>query len=238
MSALAWVAVSGALAGAMHVVTGVDHLAALLPLSVGRRFRAFGAGARWGLGHSLGVLLIGLLALLLRDRLDLRLVEAWGERLVGAMLVGLGLWGLRTALRVRVHAHAHHHGEAGEHLHVHAHLPGAEAHDALSRHHGHAAFAAGTLHGVAGTAHLLGVLPALALPSLPASATYLLAFALGTVLAMGSFAGLVGAGSARWAGSGPGRLRLVMGAASVATIVVGLAWLVLAVLPGSASPPA
>src|SRR5262245_46193435 len=37
VSALPWVAVSGLLAGALHVVTGVDHLAVLLPLAVGRR---------------------------------------------------------------------------------------------------------------------------------------------------------------------------------------------------------
>ena len=37
------VVLSGLLAGAVHVVTGVDHMAALLPLSVGRRWRAWGA---------------------------------------------------------------------------------------------------------------------------------------------------------------------------------------------------
>ena len=36
---------SGLVAGGVHVVTGVDHLAALLPLSVGRRARAFVLGA-------------------------------------------------------------------------------------------------------------------------------------------------------------------------------------------------
>ena len=54
--------------------------------------------------------------------------------------------------------------------------------------HGHTAFFAGTLHGVAGTAHILGILPAVALPGLWASSAYLLAFGAGTVAAMAAFA--------------------------------------------------
>ena len=50
---------SGLLAGSLHVVTGADHLAALLPLAVGQRRGAWVLGARWGIGHSLGVLAIG-----------------------------------------------------------------------------------------------------------------------------------------------------------------------------------
>lgn len=218
------VVLSGLLAGAVHVVTGVDHMAALLPLSVGRRWRAWGAGVRWGLGHSAGVTLIGLAAVLLRERLDLALVEAWGERLVGLMLVVLGAWGVRRA--AGLHAHVHAHG-GQEHTHLHAHPEAAARHDPQAAHHGHAAFVAGTLHGVAGTAHLLGVLPALALPGPLASLAYLLAFALGTIVAMGSFAALVGEGSARVA-SGAARLRGVAFAAGLLTVAVGLGWLGLA----------
>src|SRR5207247_1773509 len=79
--------------------------------------------------------------------------------------------------------------------------------------HRHTAFWAGTVHGVAGTAHVLGVLPALALGSAAASGAYLLSFAAGTVLAMGVFAGLVGAGTARAAGWAPVRLRGILGTA-------------------------
>ena len=58
--------------------------------------------------------------------------------------------------------------------------------------HGHAAFSVGTLHGAAGSAHLLGILPALALPSDLAAGAYLLLFGTGSVAAMGAFASLVG----------------------------------------------
>ena len=223
---------SGLAAGALHVMGGVDHLAALLPLSVGRRWKAFGLGVRWGIGHSAGVLAIGALAVLLRGRLDLDAVGGWGERMVGVMLIAIGLLGLRRALRVEVHAHRHEHGGLA-HAHLHVHGP-AGAHPAPTgappHEHGHAAFWAGTVHGIAGTAHVLGVLPALALGSAAASGAYLLSFAVGTVLAMGAFAGLVGAGSAHAAERAPLRLRRLLGAAGAAAVLVGLVWLLLPAL--------
>jgi ABC-type nickel/cobalt efflux system permease component RcnA len=232
--AIAW---TGFLAGAVHVVTGADHMAALLPLSVGRRFRAFAVGARWGVGHSAGVLLIALLAVLLRERMNLELVGAWGERLVGVMLVALGILGIREALRLRIHAHGHdhEHTQAGHvHLHLHgpatAHVTSAASGAPLHR-HAHTAFAAGTLHGVAGTAHVLGVLPAVAMPNAAASGAYLAAFALGTILAMGSFSAIVGETSARASSTTPRLLKSLMYAAGTLTILVGLAWIAIAFGP-------
>lgn len=223
---------TGLLAGAAHVVAGADHMAALLPLSVGRRLRAFRLGARWGLGHSAGVALVGGLLLLLRDRLDLHAVGAWGERAVGVMLIGLGILGLRRALRIEVHSHTHDHGDGEAHTHLHVHAPAdgddeAVGHGEAPHRHDHTALFAGALHGVAGTAHVLGVLPALALPGATASAAYLGGFALGTVLAMGAFAALVG-----WVSTGgePRRLRGALATASAATLAVGVAWLLLPAL--------
>ena len=79
-------ALTGLIAGAVHVWSGPDHLAALAPLAVRRPRRAWLPGMRWGLGHSAGVGLIGLLSLWLRDRLPVDLLSTWGERLVGVML--------------------------------------------------------------------------------------------------------------------------------------------------------
>jgi hypothetical protein len=223
---------TGLVAGAAHVVAGADHMAALLPLSVGQRLRAFRLGARWGLGHSAGVALVGALLLLLRERLDLHVVGAWGERAVGVMLIGLGLLGLRHALRIEIHSHGHEHDDGEHHAHLHLHGPAGdddERHSQALHRHDHTALFAGTLHGIAGTAHVLGVLPALALPGALASAGYLGGFALGTVLAMGAFAALVG-----WLSSGghagPRRLRGTLVAASGLTMAVGVAWLLLPAL--------
>jgi ABC-type nickel/cobalt efflux system permease component RcnA len=226
---------SGLAAGSLHVVSGADHLAALLPLSVGQRLKAFRLGVRWGFGHSGGVLLIGLLAVSLKEWVDFELIGEWGERLVGVMLVAIGAWGMRHGVRLTIHAHPHVH-EAGGHAHLHVHTPrGAEQeHDvavAPSRHgHAHTAFLAGTLHGVAGTAHILGVLPAVALSSWLASGLYLVAFALGTVAAMATFAALVGEGSARASADAPRLLRRLTIAAGALTMLVGLVWIIMPAL--------
>lgn len=221
---------TGLIAGGVHVITGVDHLAALLPLSVGKRARAFELGARWGVGHSSGVLMVALAAVALRERMDLEAASAVGERLVGAMLIAIGLLGLRAALRIRIHAHEHAH-TGDPHAHLHLHGPGSgERHDHELHRHSHTALAAGTLHGVAGTAHVLGVLPAVAMPSWLASGSYLAAFALGTILAMGGFAAVVGEASARAGSRAPVLIKGLMYAASAVAVGVGLAWLALPLL--------
>jgi len=155
---------AGLTAGLIHVLSGPDHLAAVAPLTGGRRTAAWRAGFLWGLGHSGGVLAVGLLALALRGALPIDALSSWSERIVGVALVGIGLWGFTRVLRGPIHSH----------LHVRA------------------AAAVGVLHGVAGSSHFLGVLPALALPSATASLGYLSGFALGTVAAMSGFAGGLG----------------------------------------------
>jgi hypothetical protein len=85
---------AGLVAGAVHVVTGPDHLAAVAPLAVDARASAWRAGLRWGLGHSAGVAVVGLLALGLRETLPIDALSSVSERLIGVTLIGLGLWGV------------------------------------------------------------------------------------------------------------------------------------------------
>src|SRR5438105_7319152 len=113
-------AITGLTAGIIHVLSGPDHLAAIAPLAVRGPKRAWRAGARWGLGHSAGVAVVGLLSLWLRDLLPINRLSSWGERLVGVMLIGIGAWALRKALRVHAHEHEH---DGERHVHLHAHGP-------------------------------------------------------------------------------------------------------------------
>src|SRR5262249_16928782 len=154
--------------------SGPDHLAAVAPLSVAHRERTWVAGFRWGIGHASGVLVIGLLSLLFRELLPLNLFSSWAERLVGVMLIGIGIWGFCLALENQVHSHEHVHDDRRHvHIHVHRHEM---AHPRSSRghrhNHRHAAFGVGLLHGLAGSAHFWGVLPALAFPSKSLATSY------------------------------------------------------------------
>ncbi len=189
------------------------------------RARGWIPGMRWGFGHSAGVAIVGLLSLWLRELLPVDLLSTWGERLVGVMLFGIGLWGLRKAFGNSVHTHAHEHdGERHVHVHVHGHKVSHEA--AASHRHTHAAFGIGILHGLAGSSHFLGVLPVLAFPTTTQALTYLIAFGAGTVVSMAVFSSMIGLLATRCSiGSGRAYQRL-MATCSLAAIGVGTFWLI------------
>ena len=219
---------TGLLLGATHVVSGPDHLAAVAPFAAESRRKAWEVGLRWGVGHAGGVMFIGLLSLLLRDWLPLAAISSWSERLVGVVLIGIGLWGARRALRGHVHTHEHQH-DGQRHVHIHTH-DGATAHshpqgNGSEHRHTHAAFAVGTLHGVAGSSHFLGVLPALALPTMTEAVWYLSAYGVGTVVAMVVFSSLVGWSARSLAASSAQAYRQMLAACSLAAVVLGGWWL-------------
>lgn len=51
------VALTAAGFGALHAVSGPDHLLSLAPLSIGQGRRAWRIGLAWGLGHAAGTAL-------------------------------------------------------------------------------------------------------------------------------------------------------------------------------------
>ena len=211
---------TGAAAGLFHVLSGPDHLAAVAPLAVDDRRRGWLAGFTWGVGHASGVVVVAVLAVLLREMLpSIEIISAWGERVVGAALIGIGLWALRR--RARIERSPHRHGHVSHnHLHVQA---GPAWVQRLG--HAHASFCMGVLHGVAGSSHFFGVLPALALPTGAAALTYIAAFGVGTVAAMTAFAAAVGLLGVR-TGPNPRLHRAMMTVAATLAIVVGSVWLI------------
>jgi len=195
------IVLAGLLAGFLHVLSGPDHLAAIAPYAVEGKAGAWRTGVRWGLGHAAGVLVVGLLALLLREALPLESLSGGAERCVGIVLMGIGFWGLRRAFALR----------SGGKLRP--------PHD-----HRHESFAVGTVHGLAGSSHLFGVLPALAIPSRTAAAAYLLVFGIGTIAAMGTYSSLIGWASARPRAASAQFQAALMAACSAAAIILGAFW--------------
>lgn len=131
------------LLGFQHALEA-DHMVAVTTF-VAHKPTAPGAlrfGFRWGFGHSLAVFGFGGLLLLTGLRWPAR-YDAVGEAVVGVMLIGLGVWAIRTARKLHFHAPAGHGDHA--HLHAHPHAEPAHAHG-HDRHHPHAHDAAHPAH--------------------------------------------------------------------------------------------
>jgi high-affinity nickel permease len=212
--------ITALLLGAAHSFAP-DHLAAI-GVFVSRRpqwRRALAIGARWGVGHSLVVLLVGGALVLTGWRFPETLAP-WVERIVGVTLVAIGIGALVRALRVHAHRHDH---DGVAHWHLHSHRR-SEAHDHVHR----AALGMGMLHGLAGTGALVIALPLAAAESMPLALGYLLAFGIGTTLAMAAFgvaAGWVIRGAGR---PSPALVRATSSVAALASMVVGVWWVIAA----------
>ena len=212
---------AGLAAGLLHVLSGPDHLAAIAPIAVKKPRGAWRAGLRWGFGHASGVIVVGIVSLFLRGALPVDLISAWSDRVVGVLLIGIGLWAIRKALQVHTHEHEHGHEE-----HVHIHIHGKKAHADPEAHlHTHTAFGIGTLHGLSGSSHFLAIIPARALPSNTFAVIYLAAYGVGTVAAMIGFSHVIGCLTDRFAlNSATVYRRMMFGCAALA-IGIGGAWL-------------
>ena len=183
---------AGLAAGLLHVFSGPDHLAAVAPLTADRHRKHWKTGLQWGVGHTTGVLLIAALLLFIREQLPLDAISAYSERLVGAALIVVGAWGMWKASRA---------------LDSHSHTG--------------ASFVMGTIHGLAGSSHLFGVLPALAFATRFESVMYLAGFGAAAIAGMCAFAAGFGALSIRFGGH-----QRWLYASSAAALVIGGVWLV------------
>lgn len=214
---------AGLAAGVLHVFSGPDHLATVGTLALEDRRHPWATGLVWGVGHTSGVWIVGVLVLVLRAFLPLEGMASWSDRLASVGLIGIGLWGFYRTLSHRIHAHEHDHQGR---VHVHHHHHGADGREHGHPHlHTHLACGLGILHGLAGGSHVLGVLPALALPSNSQALVYLAGFGAGTVGAMAGFGWVMGRCSQRLASYGVSAQRLLATGCAAAAVAIGCVWL-------------
>lgn len=219
---------AGFLAGSAHVISGPDHLAALAPIALNSPQNARSLGFRWGVGHGMGVVLLGTIGMITQNSFDLNIISHWSEFFVGLILIGVGGWAFYRAKGITIHSHPHSHysdsteqSDSAKHAHHHIHIHidtnhGSQAHQG----HQHTAFWVGMLHGAAGGGHLLGVLPSLALPPFEAG-LYLISYFISAVLSMALFASLLGQLSIH---RGPLFFQRLMYGVSLGVLGIGLLW--------------
>ena len=189
---------AGIIAAIFHVITGPDHLAAVTPFAIESKKKAWKVGVFWGLGHLLGMSLIGVLFILFEEFIPIEKISEYSEQLVGFVLIFIGVWAFYQVFNKKSkHQHLHVHSEKSPVVHKHSHD---HDHDKM-HHHDHGkkikhsyftSFSVGVLHGLAGVAHFILFLPILGLDSTFAGVQYIIGFAIGTVVAMTTYAFAVG----------------------------------------------
>lgn len=190
--------VTALLLGSLHAFEA-DHMAAVTSFAVQRPQprAALRFGLQWALGHGGAILLAGVCLIGLGLAIP---AEATGimERLVGVALVLLGIWTAWVAHRAHVRAHRHTYGPA----------------------------AIGLVHGLAGAAPAVALVPLAVIDSAIGGVSYLLLFAAGTALSMAAYSVAAGFFAARANGFGERAGRLITQFTGVGTIAIGVFWLI------------
>jgi sulfite exporter TauE/SafE len=173
----------GFLLGLKHALEA-DHVVAVSTLTSQTKsiWKSSLAGAAWGMGHTITLLLVGLVLLTFKLTIPDKLALAF-EFTVGITLVALGIDVLRKVRKEKMHAHPHEHdGEAHLHLHRHA--------DTSSHEHIHKSFLIGTIHGLAGSAALTLLILA-STKSISQGLLYILIFGAGSIIGMLMVSGVI-----------------------------------------------
>lgn len=160
--------VVGAAFGLLHALDA-DHLSTLSSLAVGERsVSATGYAARWALGHALALVALSL-AVIGIGVSGIDALSVGAEAAVAVLLVGLGLHAWPPALRRRRR-------RAGVVLHTHARGAG---------------LLMGVLHGGAGSAAVLSLIPLAAYPSRLQGFVYVGSFSIGVAAGALAFSALL-----------------------------------------------
>ncbi|WP_456463384.1 urease accessory protein UreH domain-containing protein [Lutibacter sp.] len=188
---------AGIIAAIIHVISGPDHLAAVTPFAIESKKKAWKVGLFWGIGHLSGMLSIGVLFLLFKEFIPVEKISAHSEKFVGVLLIGLSIWiFFQLFKKEKIHTHTHIHTENNAIIHKHTHQHSEEGfhnHQHLNlKQNTTASLSFGYVHGLAGIAHFLLFLPVLGFTSKLESTEYIIGFGIGTILAMVSYAMVIG----------------------------------------------
>jgi len=175
----------GFVLGLRHALEA-DHVAAVAALATRTSSRRdlLRLATGWGAGHGATPVAIGAVATLLGATLPAHSEELF-DRVIGLVLVGMGLDVLRRAWMRGVGVDVHEHPDGTRHVHLHSHAGRSDHHE-----HAHAmggrAVALGMLHGLAGSAPVVLLALPRSVPPLE-SVAYLATFGIGSIAGMLAF---------------------------------------------------
>lgn len=198
---------------------GPDHLAAILPASVGLNgIYGMKVGAIWGLGHGFSATLLGVSAFLVKGQVSQRFkfletMSSWAENAVGISLIAIGALGLKENLLDQ---------------------PDEDTEVSSKPRNFQAIFANGVLHGFSwdGAPSLA---PTLAIKSWTGILGFLLSYCIGTMLMMSIASGFLSEASRRLGNAMKDKSeynfpkQLSIGS-SILAILLGIFWIIRPIL--------
>lgn len=214
-------------AGILHALDA-DHVMAVTAISAKRG----GAKAiiqlclNWSLGHGITLILFGAGILLLGLSIPQSLSQ-YAELAVAIILIVIGLMILRDLYKSKSHIHFHQHDKLNPHAHWHQHSENTVPHHSSSKQgeaHNHSAVLIGAVHGLAGLAPLLAILP-LAQKPLWISVVYLLLFCSGVFISMTLFGGVFSKVLVNLQRYGTSSINYIRGFIAIMSISIGVVWL-------------
>jgi len=168
----------GFLLGVKHAFDA-DHITAVSTLS--KRNPSL-TGLLWGLGHTITILIVGLIVLSLKIAIPEKLALSF-EFIVGGMLIIMGFSILTTLDTHKIHFHKHKHEEE-EHIHFHSHSI------EKTHNHYHQPLLIGLIHGLAGSAAVT-LLVLSTINSFWIGLFYILIFGFGSIIGMVSASNII-----------------------------------------------
>jgi ABC-type nickel/cobalt efflux system permease component RcnA len=190
---------------------------------------------KWSLGHGAVLLIIGGGIFIFGLNIPHELSQ-YAEKGVAVLLIAIGVWILRDLYKSHAHVHFHHHEGLANHAHWHvkesnekkashngSNIQAGASNADIEHKHDHKAVMVGVLHGFAGLAPLLAIIP-MANQPVWLGLVYLFIFSLGVFLSMLIFGGLLGKMLERLQGYGVISLNVIRGLIGLASIGLGLAW--------------
>jgi sulfite exporter TauE/SafE len=182
--------VTGLGLGLLHALDA-DHVMAVSALSNRKPSlkRTLKFSANWAIGHGSVLILLGLLFFGLGIALP-ESIQQLAESSVGVLLIGLGLacfWQFHKE-KVVLNKHTHEHSDGSiEHTHLHVHDHDKKVESSQQVKEAHTPVMVGVLHGLAGSAPALALIPAMMQTSLWEAMGYLVLFSAGVLFSMVAF---------------------------------------------------
>jgi cytochrome c biogenesis protein CcdA len=183
--------------------------------------------SQWALGHSVTLLIFGVIALIFKESLQLYVknISSWAEMAVGPIMILLGLQAIRSNYKINAMINDNKKIEAHDHLisdgmHLHGKTGEEIALNPLTR-----SFWVGMLHGLAGTGGALTTALVISATTIGGSIMVLVIESVGIVLAMGVYSYVLISTMSRFLEKNLVIFKWMNGIAGLASIAIGCLWI-------------